>query len=1151
MGKHSNPRRRSMSLAVLLLTVSACCGLPGHAAAEVGRGAGLQTSDTFEVGERISTILRRLDTGAGVAQAAAETVDAQQSSSSLAGARGGLGRLGVAEAVEAQQSLWSTTLTAESFELTGDDDTLRLVGYLWLSDFNQRGALGDSDFDLLGTTHYVRGLFLDRDNWTVWFIIDPPPDLQDVRSMTLTVDGQALAVSDSPYVEEDDVLGAVVVWPDHGFRWSDGQRIAAQLTTGQDGGGANQAPRAIGSVPAQTLTAGGGSVSVNVAPYFTDPDGDALTYTARSSRTGVVTAAASGSTATLAAVAAGSATVTVTARDPGGLSATQSIAVTVEGDGGTASADRAALEALYDATGGASWTDDTNWKTSAPLGDWYGVTTDVSGRVTRLELGDNGLAGSIPSVLGDLDNLEWLDLGSNELGGSIPGALGNLANLVVLELSWNELSGSVPGWLGNMPSLLVLVLFGNELTGGIPEELENLNLLGLGLSWNDLTVGSLPAWLRNHTNLRWVYLSGSGVTGGIPAWLGNLVNLESLSLSANDLTGPIPSTLGNLVNLERLDLGYNWGVTGSLPSGLRGAGLEDLDVLVTQACAPRAWQEWLATIDFLGRLCGTGTDVEIDVAVVYTPAARDAAGGVAAIEAEIDLMVAETNQAYETSGVNHRLLLVGRSEVPYAETGDPSLELDRLGNPLDGHLDDVHALRDRVGADLVHLIVSDAGDICGKANLPGPFGLTLQGCGGVIFAHELGHNMGLRHDRYQVQENEGGVAAHPAFGYVNQRTFEPGAVPSSRWFTVMSYPTQCDDADLFCSPVLGFSNPRLQIDGDPFGIPYGTAGSGVTGAADASAVLNTTGPAVALWRDRILTRANRPPTVVGSLPDQSLTLGQRLGVDVSAPFADPDGDTLTYRVSSSSPNVVTAALAGRSTVTLTAVGLGTATIQVTATDPGGLSAMLSFAVAVSSSGNLPPEPVGTLPPVAIQADGAAVTVDVAGAFRDPDGDRLTYGASSSRLAVAAVSVSGSRVTVTPRGPGSTMVTVTATDVGGSNRTATQSFGVTVLQPFTDDPIVPGETPVRAIHFTELRARIDRLRVAAGLVRFVWTDPVLRAGATRVRLVHLTELRSALAEAYAAAGRPVPRWTDTAAVGGTIPIRAAHVTELRAAVVALE
>ena len=482
----------------------------------------------------------------------------------------------------AANALWSTTLTAESFELTGDDGTLRLVGYLWLGDFNQRGALGDPDFEFRGTTHYVRGLFLDRDNWSVWLIIDPPPDAQDVLSMTLTLDGQALAVSDSPFVEEDDVLGAVVVWRDRGFRWSDGQRIDVHVTTGQDGGRVNQAPRATGSVPAQTLTAGGRSVSVNVAPYFTDPDGDSLTYTARSSRTGVVTAVVSGSTATLTAVAAGTATVSVTARDPGGLSATQSIAVTVEGEGGTASADRAALEALYDATGGASWADDTNWKTSAPLGDWHGVTTDASGRVTRLELDDNGLAGSIPSVLGDLANLEWLDLRSNELGGSIPSALGNLANLVVLELSWNELSGFVPGWLGNMPSLLVLVLFGNELTGGIPEELENLNLLGLGLSWNDLTVGPIPAWLRNHTNLRWLYLARSGVTGGIPAWLanlvdleslflnandltgpipsalGNFVNLESLSLNANDLTGPIPNALGNLVNLERLDLGYNW-----------------------------------------------------------------------------------------------------------------------------------------------------------------------------------------------------------------------------------------------------------------------------------------------------------------------------------------------------------------------------------------------------------------------------------------------------------------------------------------------------------------------------------------------------------------------------------------------------------------
>ena len=37
------------------------------------------------------------------------------------------------------------------------------------------------------------------------------------------------------------------------------------------------------------------------------------------------------------------------------------------------------MEALYDATGGASWTNNTNWKTSAPLSEWYGVVAGTSG----------------------------------------------------------------------------------------------------------------------------------------------------------------------------------------------------------------------------------------------------------------------------------------------------------------------------------------------------------------------------------------------------------------------------------------------------------------------------------------------------------------------------------------------------------------------------------------------------------------------------------------------------------------------------------------------------------------------------------------------------------------------------------------------------
>ena len=95
-------------------------------------------------------------------------------------------------------------------------------------------------------------------------------------------------------------------------------------------GRTNRPPRPSGSIPAQTLPVPGGATSLRVAQYFIDPDDDVLTYTASSSRTGVVTVSVSGSTVILAPVAAGTATVVVTARDPGGQSATQSIAVTVE-----------------------------------------------------------------------------------------------------------------------------------------------------------------------------------------------------------------------------------------------------------------------------------------------------------------------------------------------------------------------------------------------------------------------------------------------------------------------------------------------------------------------------------------------------------------------------------------------------------------------------------------------------------------------------------------------------------------------------------------------------------------------------------------------------------------------------------------------------
>ena len=202
--------------------------------------------------------------------------------------------------------------------------------------------------------------------------------------------------------------------------------------------------------------------------------------------------------------------------------------------------------------------------------------------------------------------------------------------------------------------------------------------------------------------------------------------------------------------------------------------------------------------------------------------------------------------------------------------------------------------------------------------------------------------------------------------------------------------------------------------------------------------------------------------------------------------------------------------------------------------------------------NQPPAAVGTLLDRTLTLHGV-LDVDVSPAFVDPDGGALTYTASSSAPQVVTVGSVGARVTLTAVNVGAATISVTATDPGGlsATRSFTVTVSTTVAEPFTDHPIVPGVTPVKAVHFTELRAHIDALREEAGLSRFRWTDPVLQAGVTQVRLVHLLELREALGAAYTAAGRAAPRWTDAAPAAGTTPIRAAHLTELRAAVVALE
>ncbi len=269
----------------------------------------------------------------------------------------------------------------------------------------------------------------------------------------------------------------------------------------------------------------------------------------------------------------------------GGTAAVQDSAALV-------AADRAALVALYRATGGKNWYSNNKWTTDAPLTEWRGVRTNQAGRVISLALSRNNLKGRLPPQLGNLTALQALYVVENNLSGRIPSALGRLGQLSALSLGDNKLSGPIPAELGRLRNLTILNLGVNRLSGPIPAELGALvNLERLVLEHNSLR-GGIPSELGALRRLQKLKLEGNNLTGAIPGELGRLVRLEWLMLDGNRLTGTVPQALGNLKNLTRLELGGGNRLTGCLPVV---APHTDAPGLSPCAGAVKASKELLAT----------------------------------------------------------------------------------------------------------------------------------------------------------------------------------------------------------------------------------------------------------------------------------------------------------------------------------------------------------------------------------------------------------------------------------------------------------------------------------------------------------------------------------------------------------------------------
>ena len=151
--------------------------------------------------------------------------------------------------------------------------------------------------------------------------VDVEGDGLRIESVTAPSNGTARIVADGrvSYAPEPD-------W--HGtdrfvYTVSDGNGGSAEAEVEVVIASVNDAPVAVSAIPIQSLVEGGADAVLDLTPYFEDPDGDALTYSAGSSDPGLAAVAVAGSMLTVTPVGYGQASVEVTARDPGGLEARQ------------------------------------------------------------------------------------------------------------------------------------------------------------------------------------------------------------------------------------------------------------------------------------------------------------------------------------------------------------------------------------------------------------------------------------------------------------------------------------------------------------------------------------------------------------------------------------------------------------------------------------------------------------------------------------------------------------------------------------------------------------------------------------------------------------------------------------------------------------
>lgn len=192
--------------------------------------------------------------------------------------------------------------------------------------------------------------------------------------------------------------------------------------------------------------------------------------------------------------------------------------------------------------------------------------------LTRVDLSNNSLEGSLPTELGRLSQLRFLTLRANlTLTGEIPLEYTRLTKLEELDLAENRFVGEL-GWATPLVHLTSLDCARNFFSGRLP--LLPDTLLSLDLSCNGLEGPFTEAFCARHALLETCFLRENRFSGTLPEQLGLLTKIRQLDLSHNRFEKFIPDSCTDLQALRCCDFQGN-----ALEMIHYPQGLEDLEHL--------------------------------------------------------------------------------------------------------------------------------------------------------------------------------------------------------------------------------------------------------------------------------------------------------------------------------------------------------------------------------------------------------------------------------------------------------------------------------------------------------------------------------------------------------------------------------------------